>query len=119
MIDNAKTTEEEKTEVYETIAKHYIKYLLSKIGAAKMARCLNEKGFSSLTNDDLLSVKEVSEFLSNASIKTQDALESLMAKDILSAHVLVSAYILCKELKKRGLLEDKLGQLKNGVDEHK
>ena len=114
MSDNIKTATEEKIRVYEIIGRSYMSFLVYKIGKEKMDQCFNKKSFSFLSNEDLLSVKEVSEFIARTNIRAQDSLlYLLMEEDNNSAHSLITAYMLYEELGDRGLLEDEKGNNDN------
>ena len=111
MSDNIK----EITDICKSVSACYMLLLTQEIGYAKVLKCLDEKDFGSLSDDELLSVKDVSEFIMRTIMREVDSFNSLTEKCDEWAHALAIAVVICKELNKRGLLTDELGQLKNVV----
>jgi hypothetical protein len=111
MSDDIKET----TDICKAVSAGYMVLLAKKISYAKIIKCLEQSSFGSLSDDELLSVKDVSEFLARAFIAVSDSLNSLTKKDNEWAHGLTVAIVICLELKKRDLIKDELGQLKDIV----
>ena len=111
MSDNIK----EITDICKSVSAGYMIFLSKEISHAKVIKCLEQKSFASLSDDELLSIKDVSEFLARAFIEAQDSLNSLVGKDIDWAHGLPIAVVISLEIDKRGLFKDEFAKLKDVV----
>lgn len=98
------TSAEEKVRIYNAIGEYYISFLFYRIGTKKILECLDKRDFSSLSDDELLSVRDVSEFLARAKGLAEGNVISLKIEGDVYARSLATAVLIYRELRERGLI---------------